>query len=160
MNLKTREHLLKRLENRRYRQAFVDANVGVQIAAQLHALRISRELSQEKLESEIDMNQARISLMEKPDYQKYNIKTLKRFAKFYDVALDVRFVAIREYMKRLLDQSPKDLAPEAFEIDFRRAADELRKPLNQEPKESSSAKAREQVRHNLRELSFEIAGAL
>jgi len=160
VNLKTREHLLKRLENRRYRQAFVDANVGVQIAAQLHALRISRELSQEKLESEIDMNQARISLMEKPDYQKYNIKTLKRFAKFYDVALDVRFVAIREYMKRLLDQSPKDLAPEAFEIDFRRAADELRKPLNQEPKESSSAKAREQVRHNLRELSFEIAGAL
>jgi transcriptional regulator with XRE-family HTH domain len=159
VNLKTREHLLKRLENRRYRQAFVDANVGVQIAAQLHALRISRELSQEKLESEIDMNQARISLMEKPDYQKYNIKTLKRFAKFYDVALDVRFVAIREYMKRLLDQSPKDLAPEAFEIDFRRAADELRKPLNQEPKESSSAKAREQVRHNLRELSFEIAGA-
>jgi transcriptional regulator with XRE-family HTH domain len=158
VNLKTRENLLKRLEDRRYRQAFVDSNVGVQIAAQLHAMRVSRELSQEKLESEIDMNQARISLMEKPDYQKYNIKTLKRFAKFYDVALDVRFVAIREYVKRLLDQSPKDLAPEPFEIDFRRS-DELRKPLNQEPKESPSAKVREQVRHNLRELSFEIAGA-
>jgi transcriptional regulator with XRE-family HTH domain len=160
VNLKTRENLLKRLEDRKYRQAFVDSNVGVQIAAQLHAMRVSRELSQEKLESEIDMNQARISLMEKPDYQKYNIKTLKRFARFYDVALDVRFIAIREYIKRLLEQSPKDLAPEPFEIDFRRErADELRKPLNQEPKDSPSAKAREQVRHNLRELSFQIAGA-
>ena len=80
--------------------------------------RVSRELSPETLESEIDMNQARISLMEKSDYQKYTIKTSKRFAKFYDVALDVRFVAIRESVKRLLDQSPKDLAPEPLKSIF------------------------------------------
>jgi transcriptional regulator with XRE-family HTH domain len=163
VNSKTRENLLKRLENRRYRQAFVDSNVGVQIAAQLHAMRISRELSQEKLESEIEMNQARISLMEKSDYQKYNIKTLKRFAKYYDVALDVRFVSIREYVKRLLNQSPKDLAPEPFGIDFGPLRTPLVQEANRRQDESPIEKARPiskaQVRDNLHEISLEIAGA-
>jgi transcriptional regulator with XRE-family HTH domain len=109
---------MKRLEKPRYRRAFVASNVGVQIAAQLHALRTSRNLSQEKLAEEIDMNQARISLMEKPDYQNYNVKTLKRFAEFYDVALDVRFVPIRDHVYRIINQSPKDMAPEPFEEKF------------------------------------------
>src|SRR5271166_1756811 len=104
---------MKRLEKLRYRRAFMASNVGVQIAAQLHALRTSRDLSQEKLAEEIDMNQARISLMERPDYQNYNVKTLKRFAEFYDVALDVRFVPIRDHVYS--NQSPKDMAPEPFE---------------------------------------------
>lgn len=106
---------MERLQRARYRRAFMSTNVGVQIAAQLHALRLSRNLSQEKLEEEIGMNQARISLMEKPDYQKYNIKTLKRFAEFYDVALDVRFVSIKDQVDRIINQSPEDMAPEPFE---------------------------------------------
>lgn len=106
---------MERLQRVRYRRAFMSSNVGVQIAAQLHALRLSRSLSQEKLEEEIGMNQARISLMEKPDYQKYNIKTLKRFAEFYDVALDVRFVSIKGHVNRIINQSPEDMAPEPFE---------------------------------------------
>jgi len=106
---------MERLQRVRYRRAFMSSNVGVQIAAQLYALRLSRNLSQEKLEEEIGMNQARISLMEKPDYQKYNIKTLKRFAEFYDVALDVRFVSIKDHVKRITNQSPEDMAPEPFE---------------------------------------------
>jgi len=112
---KSKEGLLKRLQRRAYRRAFVAANVGVQIAAQLYALRTNRKLSQERLAEEIGMNQARISLMEKPEYQNYNIKTLKRFAEFYDVALDVRFVSVKDHVSRIISQSSQDLAPIAFE---------------------------------------------
>ena len=112
---KSKESLLKRLQRRAYRRAFVAANVGVQIATQLHALRTSRNLSQERLAEEIGMNQARISLMERPEYQNYNIKTLRRFAEFYDIALDVRFVSIKEHVNRIVGQSSQDLAPVAFE---------------------------------------------
>ncbi len=106
---------MKRLRNLRYRRAFMASNVGVQIATQLHALRTSRGLSQEKLAEEIGMNQARISLMERPDYQRYNIQTLVRFAEFYDVALDVRLVSIKDHVNRILNQSASDLAPSSFE---------------------------------------------
>ncbi len=111
----TREGLSKRLQRLRYRRAFADSNVGVQIAAQLHALRVSRKLSQEKLAKLIGMGQARISLSEHPEYQKYNIKTLKQFAAFYDVALDVRFVSFKEFVKRIVNQKPEDLAPSPFD---------------------------------------------
>jgi len=139
---------MKRLEKLRYRQAFMASNVGVQIAAQLHALRTSRDLSQEKLAEEIDMNQARISLMEKPDYQNYNIKTLKRFAEFYDVALDVRFVPIRDHVNRIINQSPKDMSPEPFE----------EKPVGQPPAildpqpslEAGSAQPRDRKKKSLK----------
>ncbi len=55
------------------------ANVGIQIAMQLNALRLSRGKSQDKLANEIGMNQATISQMEKPEYRKYNIGTLILF---------------------------------------------------------------------------------
>ena len=106
---------MKRLRNLRYRRSFMASNVGVQIATQLHALRTSRGLSQEKLAEEIGMNQARISLMERPEYRRYNIQTLVRFAEFYDVALDVRFVSIKDHVNRILTQSASDLAPSSFE---------------------------------------------
>jgi transcriptional regulator with XRE-family HTH domain len=107
--------LWKRLQRVAYRRAFVAANVGVQIAAQLLALRTAHGKSQEKVAEEIGMNQARISLMEKPDYQKYNIQTLMRFAKYYDVALDVRFVPIRNYVTAILNRTPGDMAPASFD---------------------------------------------
>ena len=108
------EGFWKRLRRRGYRRAFLDSNVGVQIAAQLLALRTSRGNSQDKLAKEIGMNQATISQMEKPEYRRYNIQTLMRFAEFYDVALDVRFVSVREHIKRLLNQSPDSMAPASF----------------------------------------------
>jgi transcriptional regulator with XRE-family HTH domain len=132
VNTKSNEGFWQRLRRRRYRRAFLDSNIGVQIAAQLVALRISRAKSQEKLAKEIGMNQATISQMEKPDYRKYNTKTLMRFADFYDVALDVRFVSVKEHIKRILNQSPDAMAPAAFRDEepmAARPAEQNLKPL-------------------------------
>jgi transcriptional regulator with XRE-family HTH domain len=111
----TREGLWGKLRRLRFRRAFIDSNVGVQIAAQLYALRESRKLSQEKLAELIGMGQARISLLEDANYQRYNIKTLKRLAAFYDVALDVRFVPFKEFINRIINQTPRDMAPPSFD---------------------------------------------
>jgi len=106
--------LWKKLLRPKYRDAFIAANVGVQIASQLHALRTSRGKSQDKLADEIGMNQATISQMEKPEYRKYNIGSLIRFAQYYKVALDVRFVSITDHVKKILDQTSESLAPPPF----------------------------------------------
>jgi len=121
--------LWKKLLRPRYLDAFIAANVGVQIATQLHALRTSRGKSQDKLAAEMGMNQATISLMEKPDYGKYNIGTLIRFAQHYKVALDVRFVSIMDHVKRILDQTPESMAPPPFGEPSTAAAQELETPV-------------------------------
>jgi transcriptional regulator with XRE-family HTH domain len=108
------ENLLTKLQRPRYRDAFIAANIGVQIATQLRALRTNRGKSQDKLADEMDMNQATISLMEKPDYGRYNIGTLIRFAQHYKVALDIRFVSMTDYVHRVLNQTPDSMAPPPF----------------------------------------------
>ena len=124
------KNLWKNYQRPRYRDAFIAANVGVQIATQLRALRTSRGKSQERLADEIGMNQATISLMEKPDYRKYNIGTLIRFAQHYKVALDIRFVSIADYLQKVLNQTPDSIAPPPFGETFA-APTELQVPRAQ-----------------------------
>lgn len=112
--MNTNSRLWTKLQRPKYRDAFIAANVGVQIASQLHTLRTSRGKSQDKLADEIGMNQATISQMEKPEYRKYNIGSLIRFAQYYKVALDVRFVSITDHVKKILDQTSESLAPPPF----------------------------------------------
>jgi transcriptional regulator with XRE-family HTH domain len=106
--------LWKKLYRPRYRDAFIAANVGIQIASQLHELRTSRERSQDELAAEMRMNQSTISQMEKPEYRKYSIRTLIRFAQHYKVALDVRFVSLVDYVRRVSEETTGSLAPAAY----------------------------------------------
>jgi transcriptional regulator with XRE-family HTH domain len=114
MNSNSNNRLWNKLQKPRYRDALIAANVGAQIATQLHALRTSRGVSQEKLADEIGMNQSTISQMEKPEYRTYSISTLIRFAQHYKVALDVRFVSLVDHLKRLANQTSESLAPQPF----------------------------------------------
>jgi transcriptional regulator with XRE-family HTH domain len=107
--------LMNKLKNVRYRRAFADANVGARIASQLQSLRKSRGLNQEKLAEELGMAQARISLMERPDYQAYSVRTLKRIAAYFDVALLVEFVSFTKLVDRIMEQSAEDQSPPSFE---------------------------------------------
>jgi transcriptional regulator with XRE-family HTH domain len=118
VNIDSIKRLLRKLIDPEYRRAFADSHVGTQIAMQLRALRRSRDnLSQERAAADMGMAQARISLLENPDYQNYNIKTLRRIAAYYDVVLDVRFISFRQFLDQL--QTPSDdLAPPPFGESF------------------------------------------
>jgi transcriptional regulator with XRE-family HTH domain len=105
VNTSIKETLLKRFQNLRYRRAFANANVGAHLAGQLQALRRSRKLSQEKMAIDSGIAQGRISLMERPDYQSYNIKTLQKLAAFFDVVFVGDFITYKELAERLANQS-------------------------------------------------------
>src|SRR5580704_14869306 len=112
--MNSNSRLWKKLLRTRYLNAFIASSVGVHIASQLHALRTSRGKSQEQLAEEIGMNQSTISQMEKPDYQTYSLSSLIRFAQYYKVGLEVRFVAITDQVRRMVEQTTDSLAPPPF----------------------------------------------
>lgn len=114
MDSNSNNSLWKKLQRPKYRDAFIAENVGVQIASELRSLRTSRGKSQDQLAADINMNQATISQMENPEYRKYNIGSLIRFAQYYKVALDVRFVSLVDYVRRVATETPQALVPSGF----------------------------------------------
>jgi hypothetical protein len=63
------------------------------------------------------MAQERISVAENPNYSRFNIKTLKRIASAFNVALIVRFVPFGELVNWELNISSETLAPPSFDED-------------------------------------------
>lgn len=88
--------LSEKLRKKEYRDAFVSEMVGSTIAAQIHALRESRHCTQEELARLAGMAQARISVLENPEYDGYSIKTLERLATALDAGLIVKFATLDE----------------------------------------------------------------
>ena len=122
-NLTIREQLLEKFRSRRRRRTFAEEDVGTTIAAQVFALRNKHDnMSQEKLATEAEMSQARISVIENPNYRRLNIRTLQRIAKAFDVALVVRFVSFGELLDWTVTGTQKTLAPLSFDEEFPDAA--------------------------------------
>jgi transcriptional regulator with XRE-family HTH domain len=61
-------------------------------------MREARQWSQEELAAKVGMPQTAISRLESTRYGKPTITTLKRMAKVYDVALEVRFVPFSKFV--------------------------------------------------------------
>ena len=63
------------------------------------------------------MLQERISVLEDPDYGKFNINTLKKIASAFDIGLVVRFVPFSELAEWELNLSSKSLQVPSFNED-------------------------------------------
>src|SRR5271169_3695468 len=111
-NLTIKRQLLDKFRSLRRRRAFAEEDVGTTTAAQVFALRKKHDnMSQERLATETGMSQARISVIENPNYRRLNIRTLQRIAKAFDVALIVRFVSFGELLDWTITGSQTTLAP-------------------------------------------------
>ena len=88
----TIEKIWKKMRNKEYRDSFVSANISNTVSAQIHTMRQARGWTQSELAERSDMRQPRISALEDPDVDNYEISTLKRVAAAFDVALIVQFV--------------------------------------------------------------------
>lgn len=126
-NMTTRS-LWGKLRSKAYRDAFVDSAIGNAISAQIFALRTKQELSQAELADRCGMKQERISVMENPDYQNFSLKTLKRLAAAFDVALLVRFVPYSELVRWRENETNESLAVATYEEDAAREKQESRIP--------------------------------
>jgi len=83
------------------RAQFIESHINKGIAYQLRAMREGRHWSQEYLASQVGMPQTAISRLESSSYGKPTITTLRRMARAYDVALEVRFVPFSKFLDRI-----------------------------------------------------------
>jgi transcriptional regulator with XRE-family HTH domain len=79
-----------------YRDAYVAAHVSNTVASQVSMLREKEGWTQKQFAKKAGMSQSRISALEDPNYENYEIGTLKRVASAFDVALTVRFIPFSE----------------------------------------------------------------
>ena len=97
------------------RDAFVASHLSDNIGSQIFALREARGWSQEKLAAEVGMAQPRISVLE--GGSDCSLRTLKRIASAFDVAIIVRFVPFSELVAWITELSEDRLAPVDFAND-------------------------------------------
>src|SRR4030067_794174 len=117
MTLHSRVRLFNRLKNKRFRHAFVSAQVDTGLAFQIRALRQKEGWSQADLASELGTSQNVICRLENPSYGKASISTLKKLASVFDVALVVRLVRFSTLINEVLNLSPEAIAVEKFRED-------------------------------------------
>jgi transcriptional regulator with XRE-family HTH domain len=108
---------LRKFFRKRYRDIFGTSITGT-TAAQIQAMREKRGWSQQELANKVGMGQARISLLENPNYQNLSLVTLKRIANVFDVALLVRFVPFSKLFEMLDSETEDTLSVPSFEDEF------------------------------------------
>ncbi len=117
MNAKTSK-LRKKLNDKRYRDAFVGSQISVGIPFQVRALRKKLGLEQKDLAARTGMAQPRISAIETPGVSNLNLKTLRRLASAFDVGLIVRFAPFSELIRFSDEFSPDEFAILDFAADM------------------------------------------
>lgn len=113
---KKRAKLFDELDDKEYREAFVEENINIGIPFQIKALRKQRNWTQKDLAERSGMNQARISLLENL-YESFSLTTLKKFASAFDVGLIVRFSPISEIVDWQLNLSSDSLEVPSYDED-------------------------------------------
>lgn len=130
-NSKRKKRLIEDLKDKEQRDAFVSAHIDTGIPFQIRALRDQRDWSQKKLGEHIPgkvMTQENISRLEDPNYSKFTLKTLKRLASAFDVALMVRFVPFSKLVEWELNLSVESLEVPSFDEEsyFQNIQDDIR----------------------------------
>ena len=105
------------LNEPQFRHEYAWEHVQEGIAFQIRATRIARGWSQEELGERAGMTQSRISVVEDPNYGKFTLNTLRRFANAFDVALVARFVRFSELSDWAASVSEHDLAIPEYDRD-------------------------------------------
>lgn len=111
------EQIWHRFQDKKRRDAWASSHLGTSLAAQIFNLREARGWTQKRLADEVGMAQSRISLMEDPDYEKFNVSTLKRLASAFDVVFVGRFAPFSEMLDWSTKLTPDKLAPRPFTED-------------------------------------------
>jgi len=112
-----RTRLTFRFRERRYREGYLDAFLNTRIAAQIKALRQARRLSQAELAKRVGTTQPGISALENVHYTSWSLRTLRKLAKAFDVALIVKFESYGKALDEVTGFSAEALAVPSFRKD-------------------------------------------
>lgn len=112
-----KSELVQELHDKATRDAFVSSQMSIPLAFQILALREQRGMTQKQLAEKAGMLQPRIAAMERPSGSEPNLRTLKRLASAFDVALVVRFVPFSELVEWAETFSPDTFVVQSFDDD-------------------------------------------
>lgn len=101
--------VLKKLQNKEYRDAYVDAHVSKRIAYQIKAIRKARGLTQEQMARVLEIKQSTLSRLEDVQNKSLSIKTLKEIASKLDVAVIIKLAPYSEFLCDIADLSESKL---------------------------------------------------
>lgn len=114
LSLEQRKQIANSLRDKEYRDLFVSGHIHRGIAHQLRKMRDSRGWTQAELGERSGMAQEQLSRLENPDNERLSLRTLKRLASAFDVALVVRFVPFSNLVDWATRLSESDLVFPSF----------------------------------------------
>jgi transcriptional regulator with XRE-family HTH domain len=118
MALHSRTRLINRLKDKESRDAFVSSHIDTGLSFQIRALRKKEDnMSQAELAEKLGTSQNAICRLENPGYGKASIRTLKKIASVFDVALIVRFVRFSTLTNEVLNLSTDSIIVDKFDED-------------------------------------------
>jgi hypothetical protein len=111
--------LWAKLRKKAYRRAFVEEHVRRGIASQIRAMRDdpTRQWNQGELSRRMNKPQSVVSRLEDPSYGKMTIQTLLEVAATFDVALIVKFVGFRRFLRETDDLTIESMQVENFDTE-------------------------------------------
>lgn len=116
------KELLKRLtsefEDGEYAHAYMESHAVSKIAAQIYALRKQRGLTQKQLAEKAGIAQERISKIESGDFSSLTMSTLQKFARAFDVDVNVCFRAFSEGVMDVVTMSAERLKVKERQADL------------------------------------------
>jgi transcriptional regulator with XRE-family HTH domain len=105
--------LWKKFRSRKYRHAFVEAQLKRGVPTQMRAMRLKRGWTQKELAQRCGLEQGTISRIENPDYGQLTFDTVLAVARGFDCAFIGRYVPFSQ-LRALVENSSEeedDLAP-------------------------------------------------
>jgi transcriptional regulator with XRE-family HTH domain len=113
-----RQQLIESLKDKESRDFYVESFIRNGLAFQIRAIREARGWTQGELgERAGGVKQETVSQLEDPNYGNFTLRTLRRLAAAFDVALSVRFEPFSRLVDYISDLSPESLAVPGFEAD-------------------------------------------
>src|SRR5262249_49338835 len=110
----TRSRLIDRFRERRFRKQYLEGYLNTRIAAQIKALREARKLSQAQLAARVGTTQPGISALENVNYSSWSLRTLRKLARAFDVALVVKFESFGKALDDIESFNEESLAVPGF----------------------------------------------
>jgi transcriptional regulator with XRE-family HTH domain len=113
----------KKMGRKAYRDSYVSAHISNTVAGQIAAMREARGWTQKELAERAGMKQARVSVLEDPNTENFEARTLKRIASALDVALTIRFLPFSDLVRWADTISDEKMNVRCFDQDFLSAAE-------------------------------------
>ena len=88
--------LKQEFTDKEYAHVYMQSQLNTRIAAQVHALRKSRGLTQEQLSLLSGLKQEQISKIENQDFDSLTMSTLRKLSVAFDVNLNIEFNSFSE----------------------------------------------------------------